>query len=468
MEIKMKPTFKKLIITSLIISHILPITPSYADAQMKEMIKFDDSWNIQTTKVGDSTPLYFNSNGDLKVATPGMVSSSMTQLANAFNLPSIKNYISNWQSVALSVAIYSLQSYFPSVKEAISSANYMANEAGKTGNSIYKDTLDLAHLSGKPVGITQACVVAKLGLNPFTANTDSIQNAIGNYIASNGHDAYQKLVSECSINGNLKTLIGSASIQDLRKFLDNKSLRKVIDAIFTQKFKITDNGINYTLNSSVIKNIVQSGDADKVGELLVLANTPETTIDDNGNLVLKEMKDENGNVITPDWIDKQITLGIHDDLVNNVFTPLEQSASGKPMPIDIFLNNVKQVYSKYGIQLNTTQSNDGSMVFNDDMMVKVYMQWFRYYDMQKYVNKLKAQNNDHSKDGEIIEKQKIASQLYSLYTDSRDAAINVIVNEFNKKVIDSAYTYMNRAKIKAEEMEKQSAKSSQDNQQNNR
>jgi hypothetical protein len=84
--------------------------------------------------------------------------------------------------------------------------------------------------------------------------------------------------------------------------------------------------------------------------------------------------------------------------------------------------------------------------------------------MQKYVNNLKAQNSDHSKDGEIIENQKLASQLYSLYADSRDAAINILVNEFNKKVVDSAYTHINRAKAKAVEMEKQSATSTQNNQ----
>lgn len=461
----MKPSFKKFIITSLISSHFLLITPAYADAKIEEMMRFDDNWNVQTTKVGDSTPLYFNSNGDLKIATPGMVLSSMGQLANAFSLPSIKNYISNWQDIALSIAIYSLASYFPTVKEAISSANYMANEAGKLGSSIHKDTINIASLSGKPANITQACVVAKIGKNPFTSNTDEIQNAINDYIASYGQDEYQKLVSQCSISGNLASLIGSASIDDLRKYLDSKSLRKAIDAFFTQKLGIADNGINYAVNSQNIKSIVQMGDADKIGEMLALVVTPESTIDNNGNLVLKEMKDENGNTITPDWIDKQTTLGIHDDLVDNLFTPLEQTASSnQPMKLDDFLSRVQQVYNKYGIHLNTTQSNNGEIVFNDDMMVKVYMQWFRYYDMQKYVNNLKAQNSDHSKDGEIIEKQKLASQLYSLYADSRDSAINIIVNEFNKKIIDSAYTHIDRAKAKAVEMEKQSAKSNQNNQ----
>jgi len=44
--------------------------------------------------------------------------------------------------------------------------------------------------------------------------------------------------------------------------------------------------------------------------------------------------------------------------------------------------------------------------------------------------------------------------------------IKVIVNEFNKKVIDSTYMHISRAKAKAKEMEKQSAKSSKDNQHN--
>jgi len=465
----MKPTFKKLIITSLILSYSLPvINPLYANVQINESMRFDDNWDVQTTRVGNSTPLYFNSNGDLKIATPGMVSTSMTQLANAFSLPSIKNYISNWQDVALSVAIYALQSYFPSVKEAISSANYMANEAGKIGNSIYKDTLNLAHFSGKPSNITQACVVAKLGKNPFTSNTDEIQSAINDYIASHGSDEYQKLVSQCSIDGNLKSLLSSASVDDLRKYLDSKSLRKAIDDRFTQIFRIVDNGISYTVNSQNIKTIAQAGDADKVGELLVLAATPEATVSDDGNLVLKEMKDEHSNTITPDWIDKQITIGIHDDLMEHVFTPLEQTASSDhPMGLDEYLNNVKQVFSKYGIQLGDIQLNDREIVFNDDMMVKVYLQWYRYYEVQRYTNQLRAQNSDHSKDYDIMQKQKLASELYGLYTDSRDSVIKVMVNEFNKKVIDSTYMHINRAKAKAKEMEKQSAKSSKDNQQNN-
>ncbi len=468
----MKPIYKKLILTSLILSYSLPAThsplinPSYADVEIRESMRFDDNWDVQTTKVGDSTPLYFNSNGDLKIATPGMVSVSMTSLANAFSLPSIKNYISNWQDVALSVAIYALQSYFPSVKEAISSANYMANEAGKIGSNIYKDTY-LAHLSGKTANITQACVVAKLGKNPFTSNADEIQSAIGDYIASRGYDEYQKLVSQCSIDGNLKSLLSSASVDDLRKYLDSKSLRKAIDDRFTQIFRIVDNGISYTVNSQNIKTIAQTGDADKVGELLALVATPEATVSDDGNLVLKEMKDEHGNTITPDWIDKQITIGIHDDLMDHVFTPLEQTASSdNPMGLDEYLNNVKQVFSKYGIQLDTTRPNDREIVFNDDMMVKVYLQWYRYYEVQRYVNQLRAQNSDHSKDYDIVQKQKLASELYGLYTDSRDSAIKVIVNEFNKKVIDSTYMHISRAKAKAKEMEKQSAKSSKDNQHN--
>jgi hypothetical protein len=409
--------------------------------------------------------LYLNSNGDLKIVTPDVVSSAMGQLANSIAISSIKNYIQNWQNVLLLTTIYALESYFPTVKEALSSANYMSNEASKMGSSIHKSMLDLAHFNGKSVNITQACVVARLGLNPFTATSSDIQSKIVDV----GQDKYQEITNECAVNGNIASLIGSVKAEDLRKFLDSKSLRKAIDSYFTQKFKAIDNGIHYAINSQDVKGITQTGDADKIGELLALAVTPETTVDDNGNLVLKEMKDESGNTITPDWIDKQITLGIHDDLVDSTFTPLEQTTD-QPMKLDEYLNNVKNVYAKYGIQLNTTQSNDGAMTFNDDTMVKVYMQWFRYYDMQRYIDKLKAQNSDHSKDGEIMEKQKLASELYSLYTDSRDAVINIMVNEFNKKVIDATYTYMNRAKAKAEEMEKQSAKSSQnqqDNQQDN-
>ena len=463
----MKPLFKKLIITSLIISNLSLYTNTYAEVEIKEMMRFDNNWDVQTTKVGESTPLYFNSNGDLKVATPGMVSVSMEQLANAFSLPSIRSYISNWQDVALSVAIYTLQSYFPSVKEAVSAANYMANEAAKIGNSIYKDTLNLASLSGKPANITQACVVAKLGKNPFTATTDEIQEAVNNYIKSHSSDDYQKLVSDCSISGNLASLLRSASVEDLRKYLDSKSLRKAIDALFTQKFGIVDNGISYSVNSQNIKSIVQRGDADKVGELLVLATTPEATIDDNGNLALKEMKDEHGNTITPDWIDKQIVLGIHDDLVNYVFTPLEQTAStDKPMPIDTFLANVKQVYNKYGINVDYDQ-NESSIVFNDDTMAKVYLQWLRYYKVKKQIESLQSENTDHSLDSVIVEKQKLASELYGAYTASRDAAINIVVNEFDKKVVNSAYEHFNRAKAKAKEMEKQAAITNKDSNTNN-
>jgi len=458
----MKPSFKKLIIASLIISHFPPIahpsliTPSYADAQIEEMIRFDDNWNVQTAKVGDSTPLYFNSNGDLKIATPGMVSSAMSQLANAFSLPSIKSYISNWQDIALSVAIYSLASYFPTVKEAVSSANYMANEAAKIGNSIHKDTINIASLSGKPANITQACVVAKLGKNPFTSNTDEIQHAINDYIASNGQDAYQKLVSECSINGNLASLLSSASVNDLRKFLDSKSLRKAIDSLFTQKFGIVDTGTNYTVNSQNIKSIAQMGDADKIGELLALAVTPEMTIDDSGNLALKDMKDESGNTITPDWIDKQTTLGIYDDFINNVFKPLESSPIDNPMPLDEFLRRVQTIYDKHGIKMDYSSEN-GEITFNDDFMVKVYLQWIRYSDKKNAIESLKASNQDHTKDGEIIEKQKEAAELYGLYTKSRDLAIGIVVDEFNKKVLESAYTHIKRADKKAKEMEKQMA-----------
>jgi hypothetical protein len=460
----MKPLFKKLIITSIIASHFPPIThhpslitPSYAEARIEEIIRFDDNWDVQSTKVGDSTPLYFNSNGDLKIATPGMVSSTMTQLANAFDLPSIRSYINNWQSVALSVAIYALQSYFPSVKEAISSANYMANESGKIGSSIYKDTINLAHLGGKPVNITQACVVAKLGVNPFTSNTDEIQNAVSKFIASNGHEAYQKLVSECSLNGNLRSLMNSASIEDLRRFLSSRSLRKVIDALFTQKLGIVDNGISYAINSQNVKSMAQSGDVDRIGELLALAVTPEATLDNNGNLILKEIKDESGHTITPDWVDKQVALGIHEDFINNVFKPLEQTEnSNQPMPLDTFLANVQQVYKKYGIEINPVQ-NGQSVAFNDDTMVKVYLQWYRYYEVKKAIEALQQQNADHSRDAEIIEKVRLASELYDLYTKSRDLAISIVIDEFKKKVIDSTYTYLNRAQAKAREMEKQAA-----------
>jgi hypothetical protein len=459
----MKPSFKKLIVASLIISHIplithhsSLITPTYADAKIEEIMRFDDNWNVQTTKVGDSTPLYFNSNGDLKIATPGMVSSSMAQLANAFSLPSIKSYISNWQDIALSVAIYALASYFPTVKEAISSANYMANEAGKLGGILHKDTINIASLSGKPANITQACVVAKIGKNPFTSNTDEIQNAINDYIKSHGQDEYQKLVSQCSVNGNLASLLSSASIDDLRKYLDSKSLRKAIDTFFTQKFGIADNSISYAVNSQNIKSIAQTGDADKIGELLALAVTPEATVDDNGNLALKEMKDENNNTITPDWIDKQTTLGIYDDFINNVFKPLESSTIDNPMPLDEFLRRVQTVYDKYGIKMDYSSEN-GEITFNDDFMVKVYLQWIRYSDKKDAVESLKANNQDHSKDGEIIEKQKEASELYGLYTKSRDLAIGIIVDEFDKKVLESAYTHLKRADAKAKDMEKQMA-----------
>jgi hypothetical protein len=401
--------------------------------------------------------LYFNSNGDLKIATPGMVSSTMAQLANAFNLPSIRNYINNWQSVALSVAIYALQSYFPSVKEAISSANYMANEASKIGNNIYKDTINLAHLGGKPINITQACIVAKLGKNPFTSSPDEIQNAIHDYIKDNGQEEYQKLVSNCSLNGNLTSLIGSASLDDLRKFLSSKSLRKVIDALFTQKLGITDNGISYAINSQSIKGMAQSGDVDRIGELLALAVTPEVTLDNNGNLILKEIKDETGHTITPDWIDKQVALGIHEDFMNNVFKPLEQTEkSDQTIPLDTFLANVQQVYKKYGIEINLVQ-NGRSVTFNDDTMVKVYLQWYRYYKVKKVIEALHQQNADRSRDAEIIEKERLVSELYDLYTKSRDLAISIVIDEFEKKVIDSTYTYLNRAQAKAQEMEKQAA-----------
>jgi gas vesicle protein len=94
-------------------------------------------------------------------------------------------------------------------------------------------------------------------------------------------------------------------------------------------------------------------------------------------------------------------------------------------------------------------------------MVKVYLQWYRYYELKKSIESLQQQNADHSKDGEIIEKERLASELYDLYTESRDLAISTVIDEFEKKIIDSTYAYLNRLQAKAQELEKQAASSNQ-------
>jgi hypothetical protein len=126
------------------------------------------------------------------------------------------------------------------------------------------------------------------------------------------------------------------------------------------------------------------------------------------------------------------------------------------MPLDVFLGNVQQVYNKYGIEIKPVQSGQ-NVVFNDDTMVKVYLQWYRYYEVKKAIEALQQQNADHSRDAEIIEKERLASELYDLYTKSRDLAISIVIDEFEKKIIDSTYAYLNRAQAKAQEMEKQAA-----------
>ncbi|MBX0311056.1 MAG: hypothetical protein JHC31_04530 [Sulfurihydrogenibium sp.] len=450
----------RLIISALLTTGI--ICNSFAEVEVKDTIRFDNNWDVQSVKIGDSSPLYFNGN-DLKGITPSMVSPSIRSMANQIALDSISQYINNWKSLALSITLYALASYFPTIKETISSASYMANEATKMEENDINNAL---FSSGKPLSIVQACIVASIGANPFTSSSDEIQRAINDYITNHGYSAYQRIVSNCSLNGSLGSLkAAGVDINEIRKYLDSKSLRKAIDSVFTSKLGIIENPTNYLVDSTQIQNIVKSGiengSADKIGELIALAVTPETTIDNNGNLILKEMKDSKSQTtITPSWIDQQVTLSIHDDLIKNVFEPLEKSPEelGRPMYLDEFLSRVKSVYNKYGINVDYT-NNGSEVTFNDDTMVKVYLQWFRYIQTMYDIANLKNQNADHSKDYDIAEKTKIASELYGLYTDSRDAAIDIIVNEFDKKIIDAANNYLKRGEIKAEEMKNQMASS---------
>jgi hypothetical protein len=446
----------RLMIVALLATGI--ISSTFAEIEVEESINFNNNWNVQTSKIGDSSPLYFNGN-DLKVVTPSMVAPTIRDVANRIGLNSISQYINDWKTLALSITLYTLASYFPTIKETISSASYLANEATKLEGMNINNALIS---SGKPLNIVQACIVASIGANPFTSDPQRIQEAVNSYISDHGYNAYQQIVNNCSANGSLGSLkAAGVDVNEIRKYLDSKSLRKAIDSFFVQKLGITENPTNYLVDKTQVENIVKSGDADRIGELMALAVTPETTVDENGNLILKEMKDNTGKTITPSWIDQQVTLSIHDDLMKNVFEPLERSPQelGRPMYLDEFLEKVKSVYAKYGIKVDYT-NNGTEVTFNDDTMVKVYLQWFRYIQTMYDIENLKNQNADRSKDYDILEKTKIASVLYGLYTDSRDAAIDIVVGEFNKQVIDATNTYLKRGEIKAEEMKNQMANSS--------
>lgn len=221
--------------TVILITLLLSIS-SFA-IEIKGNKAYSPDWEIKGYPDNNKPFFKLYAHGGLKGIGCGAESLAFYNFAMDLNLDALQNLITNWKSMAFPLAIYSLASYFPVVKEALVGAEYLADEVSQLKNFNCESALKMINTYNKKTSkIVRACVLKRISdhssnpiSNIWTATQKDIEEAVKGVPESEIKSAYDYCMNNATL---LDALPDTSSIN---KYLKKYNLRKWIMCNYASK-----------------------------------------------------------------------------------------------------------------------------------------------------------------------------------------------------------------------------------------
>jgi hypothetical protein len=303
--------------------------------------EYSPEWELPDTGGGSLPVFSAHIKGNLKGMSCGWQATAFYRLAMMLNTDNLQQIIDNWKSLAFPLALYTVATYFPIVKEAMVGAEYISDMIASLANVNCQSAMKMIEAYNKKTSnIVRACVLKRLGknINIWTATPSQIQKALSDVSEAEIRKAYDYCMNHAS-------LLDALPLPDVKKWLKKLNPRKWIACNYIKAFGLKDLGKEYNADKKIL---VEGGSLETVAKLYLLAITPEFIIDERTKQVLlkpiyltEKGKKEPINLVT---VGKVI-----DEKVDRDFKHLEEVLKSGAS-LEEFISEVEKLNDKYYVK----------------------------------------------------------------------------------------------------------------------
>jgi len=365
--------------------------------EWKKAEEYSPSWELPDS-YGERLPVFkAHVEGGLKGWSCGYQATAFYKLAMQLNVDNLRRLINNWKDLAFPLALYTVATYFPVVKEAMVGAEYLSDTIATLSNMNCRATMKMIETYNKKTSkIVRSCVLKRLGknLNIWTATPEQIERALANVSEEQIREAYAYCMNHAS-------LLDALPLPDVQKILREYNPRKLIMCNYIKALGLKDLGKEYVADKKILTT---GGDLKTLAKLYLLAITPEFIVDSNTKeILLKPIKLNDGTPVNLQTLGKILNSSVKEKLKN-----LEKKVlNGEDL--ETFLGDVENLLKEYSLK-----PTEGIKAY--------FLVWYtglEKYSQVKSVNPLRAEEMkaslDHYRDTLALMLQKWALKTLLLY-----------------------------------------------------
>jgi len=389
------------------------LSPSFAkNLKFEKYGEYSPDWELPPIQKQDLPVFSASVQGSLKGMSCGWKATAFYRLAMMLNTDNLQQIIDNWKSLAFPLALYTVATYFPIVKEALVGAEYISDFIASLTNMNCESAMKMINAYNKKTSkIVRACVLKRLGknINIWTATPSQIEKALAGVSEAQIKKAYDYCINHAS-------LLDAFPLPDVAKWLKKFNPRHWIMCNYVKAFHLQDLGKEYNADKKIL---VEGGDITTVAKLYLLAITPEFIIDSQTKQVLlKPIYLKDGSKKEP--INLTTIGGVLREKIDKDFKELEKALKGN---LSEFIAKVKAMNDKYYVQ-NT-----------DDLLAYFRLWWYAYRRYEKA-----------EKNGDEI----LAKRLLVSLKDYENALKEQYYNWALLNMLQYAYDYLNKVQALAQ------------------
>jgi len=375
--------------------------------------EYSPDWELPPI-TNSSIPVFSaNVQGSLKGMSCGWKATAFYRLAMMLNTDNLQTLIDNWRGLAFPLALYTISTYFPLVKEALVGAEYLSDFIASLTNLNCESAMKMIEEYNKKTSkIVRACVLKRLGknINIWTATPSQIEEALQDVSEAQIREAYDYCMNHAS-------LLDAFPLPDVAKWLKTFNPRKWIMCDYVKAFHLQDLGKEYTADKKIL---IEGGDITTLAKLYLLAITPEFIIDSHTKQVLLKPIYINDGKGKKEPVNLTTLGRVIREKVDKDFQTLEKALDGD---LDDFIAKVKEMNDKYYVE-NTP-----------DLLAYFRLWWYVY---RRY------------KTAEARGDTYLATRLLISLKDYENALKRQYVNWATYNMLQYAYDYLNKVQALAQ------------------
>jgi len=352
---------------------------------------YSPDWEIRNYPPPDKPFFKLYAHGGLKGMSCGAESLAFYNFAMDFNLQALQDLFTNWKDMAFPLAIYTLASYFPVVKEALVGAEYLADTVASLKNFNCESAMKMINTYNKKTSkIVRACVLKRVSdhsSNPIPNIWTASQKDIEEAVKGVPEDEIRKAYDYCMNNATL--LDALPNISQINKYLQKYNPRKWLMCNYVSKLGLRDLGDRYNADRTLLTS---GGDVKTLAQVFALAVTPEFIIDEHTKKLMLKPIEVSGRPLDAATLEEIIQQSVDDDF-NDLMSYLDSSYS-------LYIDKVKTMNNKYYISNTDRLLGEFGLIWHVNKAMKDvwdghngdYEMYARSKELlDKYIRKLKKQ-----------------------------------------------------------------------------